>query len=261
MPFAEIRDHRLYYEDSGGSGPAVLFNHGFLLDHGMFDAQVEALGRDFRCLTVDARGHGMSECHGPFDYWDAAGDCVALLDQLGIGRAVFVGMSQGGFTALRAAVAYAERVSALVLIDTAAASFDAETLEGYRATQKAWVEQGPIGEVATGMADLIFGPGYDASTWIAKWQSRAPSAWNEVWNTVLGRDDLFHRLKEIGCPSFVIHGADDTAFDHSVAEGMRDELPDCRGLLVVPGAAHAPNLTHPEPVNRVLREFLDENAT
>jgi pimeloyl-ACP methyl ester carboxylesterase len=29
----------------------------------------------------------------------------------------------------------------------------------------------------------------------------------------------------------------------------------------VPGAAHAPNLTHPEPVNRVLREFLDENAT
>jgi 3-oxoadipate enol-lactonase len=260
MPFTEVRGNRLYYEDSGGSGPAVLFSHGFLLDHGMFDAQVRALSGDFRCITWDARGHGMSECRGPFDYWDSAADCVALLDRVGLDRATFVGMSQGGFTALRAALAHPDRVRALVLIDTAAASFDAATLEAYRATQRTWVEDGPLGETATGMAELVFGAAYDASTWIAKWQSRAPSQWDEPWNTVLGRDEIFARVKEIACPSLVIHGDRDVAFDLSVAEGLRDELPACQGLVVVPGAAHAPNLTHPEPVNRALRDFLEKHA-
>lgn len=260
MPFATVQGHRLYYEDSGSGGPAVIFSHGFLLDHSMFDAQVEELGRDFRCVTWDARGHGMSECHGPSDFWEAAADCVALLDHLGIDRATFVGMSQGGFTALRAALAHPDRVRSLVLIDTAAAGFDEPTLEAYRATQQAWVEGGPVEETATGMAQLLFGPVYDASAWIGKWQSRAPAEWNEPWNIVLGRDELLHRVKEIACPSLVVHGSADQAFDLSVAEGLRDELPACQELVVVDGAAHAPNLTHPGPVNRALRGFLEEHA-
>jgi pimeloyl-ACP methyl ester carboxylesterase len=260
MPFADVADLRLYYEDSGGSGPAVVFSHGFLLDHTMFDAQVKALRDRYRCITWDARGHGMSECGAPFDYWDAAADVVALLDRLGIERAALVGMSQGGFTTLRAALSQPSRVSAVVLIDTAAASFDAATLEGYRAIQRTWVADGPIGATATGMAELLFGAEYDASSWIAKWQSRAPSGWNEPWNTVLGRDELYHRVKEIGCPSLVIHGERDTAFDLSVAEGLCGALPSCRGLVVIPGAAHAPNVTHPGLVNEALRAFLDACA-
>lgn len=260
MPFFEVENHRLYFEDSGGSGPAVLFCHGFALDHTMFDAQVEALRDGYRCITLDARGHGMSECHGPFDYWRSAADAVALLDHLGIEQATFLGMSQGGFTVMRAALAAAERVRALVLVDTAAACFDAETLEAYRATQRVWVEEGPVGATATDMAGLIFGADYDASTWIAKWQARPPAQWNEAWNTVLGRDELLPRLKEIACPSLVIHGSADVAFDLTVAEGLRDELPACQGLVVVPGAAHAPNLTHAETVNPALRAFLDKHA-
>ena len=256
MPFVATRGHRLHFEDSGGEGAAVLFSHGFLLDHSMFDAQVEALCPDFRCVTWDARGHGMSDCHGAFDYWDSAADCVAILDHLEIERAAFVGMSQGGFAALRAAIAHPERVSALVLIDTAAACFDAATLDAYRATQRTWLEVGPVGEVAAGMADLIFGADHDASCWIEKWQSRAPAEWDEPWNAVLGRDEIFHRLKEIRCPALVIHGSKDQAFDLSVAQGLRDALPACQGLVVVEGAAHGPNLTHPKPVNRALREFL-----
>lgn len=257
MPFFSVQEHRLYYEDSGGSAPALLFSHGFLLDHAMFAPQVEALCGDFRCITLDARGHGMSECHGAFDYWDSADDCAALLDHLGVESAVLVGMSQGGFTSLRAALAHPRRVRALVLIDTAAAAFDAATLAGYRETQRAWVEGGPVGDTAAAMAELILGPGADASIWIAKWQSRAPAEWDQPWNTVLGRDELFHRLPEIHCPSLVIHGSEDRAFDLGVAEGLHKELADCRDLVLIEGAAHAPNLTHPLPVNRVLRSFLD----
>lgn len=260
MPFAAVNDHRLYYEDSGGDGPAVLFCHGFVLDHSMWDAQVAALRDEFRCLTWDERGHGMSECRGAFDFWDSADDGVGLLDHLGIPRATWVGMSQGGFLAMRAAVRHADRVSALVLMDTAAALFDEATLAGYREMQRSWVEDGPVGETARTMASLLFGPDWDASTWMGKWQSKPPRDQEEPWNTVLGRDEFLHRLKEIACPSLVVHGVADAAFDVATAEGLRDGLARCQGLVLVEGAAHAPNVTHPDAVNRALRDFLRAHA-
>ena len=43
MPIAEVNGQRLYYEDTGGVGPAVIFSHGLFMDHEMFAPQVEAL--------------------------------------------------------------------------------------------------------------------------------------------------------------------------------------------------------------------------
>jgi 3-oxoadipate enol-lactonase len=104
MSQAMINGQHLYFEDSGGDGLPVLFSHGFLMDHSMFDPQVAALRSEFRCITWDERGHGASSVDGPFTYWDSARDALALLDHLGIDSAVFVGMSQGGFLSMRAAL-------------------------------------------------------------------------------------------------------------------------------------------------------------
>jgi pimeloyl-ACP methyl ester carboxylesterase len=260
MPFFSNAKHRLYFEDSGGSGPAVLFSHGFLLDHAMWNAQVSALAPDFRCLTWDERGHGMSQCLGPFDYYDSASDAIALLDHLGIRQTTLVGMSQGGFLSMRGAWKYPERVKSLVLVDTAAALFPAEVIAAYRATADAWLEHGPVGEIASGMAELLFGKGFDASHWLAKWQAKPPSDTRHPWDTVLGRDEFLHRLPEIRCPSLVFHGSADQAFDLANAQGLVKGLARCQGLVVIDGAAHAPNVTHAEPFNRALREFLGRYA-
>ena len=256
MPFANVHGHRLYFEDSGGSGPVVLFSHGFLLDHSMWDAQVAALAPEFRCITWDERGHGMSECRGPFDFWDAANDAVALLDHVGVASAAFVGLSQGGFLAQRAALAHPARVAALVLVDTAAALFTEQELEGYGEMHRAWVTEGPTDELAGTMAGLLFGPDHDASKWIGKWRAKPPQEHDEPWKTVLGRDELLSRLGEIRCPSLVLHGSDDQAFDVATAEGLRDALGDCRGLALVMGAHHVPPVTHPEETNLALGDFL-----
>ena len=113
MAFAEINGQRIFYTDSGGDGPAVIFSHGFLMDHSMFDPQVAALAPEFRVITWDARGFGATEFdEKPFTYWDSAGDALALCDHLGIDRAVFAGMSQGGFLSLRAALLAPDRVRA-----------------------------------------------------------------------------------------------------------------------------------------------------
>src|SRR5256885_16058783 len=81
MPFIDREGNSLYYEDSGAfhedeSGPAIVFSHGAFLDHTIWEPVVAALAPAHRCITWDARGHGMSEANGPFDYWDLAGDVV-----------------------------------------------------------------------------------------------------------------------------------------------------------------------------------------
>jgi pimeloyl-ACP methyl ester carboxylesterase len=260
MPFAHIQGNRLYYEDSGGDGPTVLFSHGFLLDHSMWESQVEALRDRYRCITWDERSHGMSEVNGPFTHWDAANDAVGLLDHLGIAKAHFVGLSQGGFLTLRAALLHPQRVQTLVVIDTAAGVDGPEVIAGYRAMQKRWVEEGPIGEVAKINAELIFGEGYDARSWIAKWQGKPPSWHDTAWNTVVGRDDIRGRLKDIRCPALVINGSEDQAFTVEIARDIAGNLGNAKDVVVIEGAFHCPVVTHPEAVNRTLRPFLDAHG-
>ena len=98
MPFAEVNGQRIAYDDTGGERPPVILAHGFLMDREMFAPQVQALEPEFRVITWDERGFGETEFDGaPFTYWDSAADCLALLDHLGIDRAIVGGMSQGGF--------------------------------------------------------------------------------------------------------------------------------------------------------------------
>lgn len=260
MPFARIGENRLYFEDTGGPGPVVLFSHGFLLDHEMWQAQVEALKGRFRCITWDERSHGMSEVHGPFTHWDAAGDAMGLLDHLQIAQASLVGLSQGGFLSLRAALLFPKRVKSLVVLDTAVGVDPPEVVAGYRDFQRKWSELGPLGDLAKVNAELIFGPDYDASLWLAKWRAKAPSLHDTAWDTVIGRDDISGRLGEIRCPSLVINGTQDQAFNMDVARAIAAGLGQCKGLVAIEGAYHCPAVTHPAPVNTAVLRFLNEHA-
>src|SRR5262245_44116637 len=104
MPFADVNGQSIYYEDTGGDRPAVLFSHEFLMGHEMWSHQVAALRDGYRVIAYDERGWGQTTWTSPFTYWDMADDAVGLLDHLGIEQAVFGGMSQGGFISLRAAL-------------------------------------------------------------------------------------------------------------------------------------------------------------
>ena len=53
MPIASVNGQNLYYEDTGGRGPVLVFSHGLLMDHTMFAPQVQALQGRFRCISWD----------------------------------------------------------------------------------------------------------------------------------------------------------------------------------------------------------------
>lgn len=257
MPLAEVNGQRIFYTDSGGSGPAVLFAHGFLMDHEMFAPQVEALRPEFRVICWDARGFGDTDFDGkPFDYWDNARDCLALMDSLGLHRAVVGGMSQGGFCSLRAALLAPERVRALVLIDTSAGAEDPDQVELYADMIDAWVNVGPGEELARIIAGIIIDDPVLDDIWIAKWKARDRALLAEPGRCLLERDDISDRLGEITCPALVLHGTEDGAFSMDVAEALAAGLSGSAGVVPIVGAAHASNLSHPDQVNPPLLAFL-----
>lgn len=260
MATAEINGVKIRYEDSGGDGPVVLFSHGFMMDHTMFDEQVAGLSDTYRCIRWDERGFGDTVAGGPFSYWDSADDAIGVLDACGVDKAVLVGMSQGGFLSLRAALAHPDRVAGIVLIDSAADNDDEETIAGYHGMLAAFTgdDDETWEAVAAGVAGMILGTEELAAEWIPKWRSRREGSEMMIaGETLLSRDDVTDRMPEIACPLLVIHGEADIAITPDRSQAVADAVQDSRGVVLIPGAAHAPNMSFPEPVNAALKSFLE----
>jgi pimeloyl-ACP methyl ester carboxylesterase len=227
------------------------------MDREMFAPQVQALSPEFRVITWDERGFGETEFDGhPFTYWDSARDCLALLDHVGVKSAILGGMSQGGFLSMRAALLAPERVRALVLIDTQSGPEDPERLPTYRQMQQTWLQVGPVDELVNAIAGLIIGDPVLSEEWIAKWRSLPREAMALPTDCLFEREDITDRVGEITCPAIVFHGTADRSIEVERAQDLCRNLPACTGLVLVEGAPHASNLTHPLQVNGPLLEFL-----
>jgi 3-oxoadipate enol-lactonase len=257
MAFASVAGQKLFFEDSGGSGPAVLLSHGFLMDHTMFAPQLAVLAPAFRVICWDERGFGQTQWDGrPFTYWDSAADALGLLDHLGIERAVLGGMSQGGFLSLRAALKAPERVAGLVLFDTQAGVDDPEVIAGYHQMLSTWTTLGPIDPLIESLAGIILGSREHWEPWVTQWRRMPKESVREPSLCLLEREDITARMNEIAAPAIVFHGTADHAIPMSRGEALAAGLAGCRGLVKVEGGAHAANLTHPAQVNPALVAFL-----
>lgn len=104
-------------EGDGGDAPTILAVHGITSSHVAWTLLAEALP-DVRIVAPDLRGRGRSrDLPAPYGMPSHADDCAAVLDHLGIDRAVAVGHSMGGFVSLVLADRYPEKVTSVVLVD------------------------------------------------------------------------------------------------------------------------------------------------
>jgi pimeloyl-ACP methyl ester carboxylesterase len=115
VPFAELEERRVYYEEHGEGDPVLLIN-GLGADHRAWALQTDYLRRFFRVIVFDNPGVGRTTGpRGPYTtelFADVAAD---LLRQLAIERAHVVGASMGGTIAQQVAVRHPELVRSLVL--------------------------------------------------------------------------------------------------------------------------------------------------
>ncbi|MEJ2200535.1 MAG: alpha/beta fold hydrolase, partial [Desulfuromonadaceae bacterium] len=115
----ELNGIRLAYEEEG-SGPAVMLIHGFPLCRRMWRPQMAALtAAGYRVVLPDLRGFGESETGGESGSMDLlVDDLIALLDHLGIEKAVVGGMSMGGYVLLNMLARYPRRLAGACFIVT-----------------------------------------------------------------------------------------------------------------------------------------------
>ena len=84
-------------QDGAPDAPIVMLSNSLLSSYPMWDDQIDALTQDFRVLRYDTRGHGGTDApEGPYSIELFVDDVVALLDDLGIDKVHFVGLSMGG---------------------------------------------------------------------------------------------------------------------------------------------------------------------
>lgn len=242
-----------------GEGPALVFLHGFFMDSTLFTHQVKEFSSRWSVVCIDSRGHGETP-HGstPYSYWDQARDVVAVLDHLQLDDAVLVGHSQGGFIALRAAIAYPSRVRALALIASESGPSPAEEQSDYRGLFAAWDTHGPTPELTDPLAGQIIGDQAQAQHWSQRWQQRTNVPVSPAGQCLLDREDITGQLHTIGCPATLIRGDQDQAISSERAQPLIDGLEGMTEPLTIAGAAHAPQLSHPEAVNAALEAFLEK---
>jgi pimeloyl-ACP methyl ester carboxylesterase len=121
--YAEVNGPEMYYEIHGAGRddrrPLVLLHGGVTTVGLSFAAVLPALAADRRVVAPELQGHGHTADTGrALAVPNVASDVVALLDELGIREADFLGYSLGGLTALEIAVRHPDRVGRIVLAAT-----------------------------------------------------------------------------------------------------------------------------------------------
>jgi pimeloyl-ACP methyl ester carboxylesterase len=120
MPFVQVNETELFYVDEG-AGNSIVFVPGLGATHDLWGPQLEAFRGAHRVISFDPRGNGKSgKLTGPVSSIldRQCDDVAALLDRLGIARALFVGVSYGGVFTQHFVLRHPARVRAMVLVDT-----------------------------------------------------------------------------------------------------------------------------------------------
>ena len=144
-----------------------------------------------------------------------------------------------------------------MFFDSQAGPEDPDKAATYGVMQKVWEAEGLHDPMAEIIAAITFGTDWPGrAPWIEKWRNMPREQGRQMFNPLVEREDLHDRLGEIKAPALVIHGTADAAIDMDLAERLCSGLANCRGVVKIEDAGHSANLTHPEPVNRALLEFL-----
>ena len=259
MPFAILNNTRLFYRLEGrASLPVLVLSHSLGCDHGMWLPQIPDLLERFQVLRYDTRAHGASDAP-PGDYTiDHLGrDVLALLDSLNIPKTGFCGISMGGAIGQWLAVNAPQRLTALVLANTAPI-FGTHDL--WEARRKAVLEGG-MQAIVEATIERFFSE-----------ENRGSALAQSVRNVFLGTDrrgyaaccaalrdaDFRGSLSRISTPALVIGSDRDPSTPWKEnGEVLASGMPGAKPLKL--DTAHLSNLEQPQAFNAALLDFLSKD--
>jgi pimeloyl-ACP methyl ester carboxylesterase len=263
MTLGRFRHHGydLGYEVHGTGDPTIVLTNGLLLDAGINRQLARTLAaHGFRVVLLDLLGHGTSDKphHATQHRMDRyARQVVALLDELGVERAVVGGVSLGANVALHVAVQSPERVIALLV-------------------------EMPVLEWATPAAASLFVPlllavsfGRRLFGFFTSLVRRLPRTGNDLLDSYLGTLSMepeaiaailhgilvgpvapeIEERRAIAAPTLIIGHENDLIHPFSDAENLAQQLPHAR---LVQAQSMVELRLRPERLTREIVHFLDE---
>ena len=266
MPRARVNGVELYYE-AHGHGEWLVLAHEFSGGYKSWQPQVEVLGKHVRLLIYNNRGYPPStvpEDPTAYSQEQSIEDLRRLMDHVGVERPVLGGFSMGGSIALNLALAYPDRVRALILAGTGTGSIDrAQNERDFGPVADRFLKEGParVGE------DYLRGP-----TRIQLLRKN-PAMWKKLYTEFselsaigmaytlrgvqLKRPTMYELeagLRTLRLPTLVIVGEEDApALEPS--RFLARTIPDAT-LKVLPKTGHTLQLEEPEAFNAAVLEFV-----
>ncbi|HEY5492182.1 MAG TPA: alpha/beta fold hydrolase [Gemmatimonadaceae bacterium] len=251
--------HTLGYDDVG-SGIPVLLLHGFPHNRSLWSPQLGALAAAARTICMDLRGFGDSTPGAARSMDDYADDAAALLDTLGIDRAVITGLSMGGYATLAFWRRHPARVRALVLCDTRAGA-DSEASRASRRDMQVMAQRQGSAAIANQLINGMVGPttrlkNPELVDELHRMMSLAPEdGVVGALGAMMTRPDSTPTLATIDVPTLIIVGEEDALAPVTEARTMYLAIGGSR-LEIIAGAGHVSNAERPATFNHLLSEFL-----
>ena len=247
-------------EGSHTNLPVVLI-HGFPFNKEMWNPQIDVLKKDYFVIAYDVRGHGQSDVgNGQYTIEYCVDDLIGLLDTLKITKVVLVGLSMGGYIALRATERNPDRIKGLVLCDTKSES-DNNEAKIRRAQQAKSVKiYGSQKFANTFIPTIVCENTLKRKPEIVKFihtmiDDNSTIAVAGMLIALAARTDTTSSLNKINVPTLLIVGEHDALTTTSGMTSMKEKIPNS-DMHEISNAAHISNLENPEEFNRHLLDFL-----
>lgn len=257
MPYVQTSGARIHYELTGpDSAPVVVLSSSLGTHADMWWPQVPALAGRFRVLRYDMRGHGASEVSpGPYSIADLGRDVLDMLDQLGLERVAFCGLSLGGMIGMWLGANAAQRIDRLILCNTSP----------YMGGPEAWNARIELvtREGMAALADSIL------ERWFtARFRQASPAVVERVRQMLLStppagyaaccaavRDmDLRPQVSTIIAPTLVVGGKHDPSTPMEQVRSIAAQISGAK--LVELDAAHLSNIEAERDFTAAVLEFL-----
>lgn len=236
--------------------PVVLLGGALGSAREMWRAQVEALSDRFRVVPFDHRGHGGSEVpDGPYSMADLGGDVAGLLDELGVARASYAGISLGGMVGLWLAENAPDRFHRFVLL-CAEAVPSAGPQAGY--DRAALVRAEGTAAIADAAIGRWFRPDYPDTGTVETIRQQILDTPDEGYAgciEALAGMDLRPGLAGITAPVLMIGADHDPSIPAENVLAAAQQIPGARFELIE-DAAHLVAVSHADRINELIVEHL-----
>ncbi len=272
--FAEVYGLEVHYKLAGEGEPTLVLLHGFAASAFSWRKVTKPLGELRSVIAFDRPAFGLTERpmpeewsgQNPYSSEAQADLTVALMDELGVDKAVLVGHSAGGTIAALTALRHPDRVEALILED-AAIYRQAGTPSWLRplllTPQMRWLGPVLVRSIATwgeGVIETAWDDPEKITVELLSGYKKPLQAENwdrALWEFTLASHPLAlgARLQEITLPVLVITGDNDRIVPTQESVRLAGELPNAE-LVVIPRCGHVPHEECPEPFLDAVTDFV-----